>query len=56
MRCQQEVIDEIAAISDIERGQLIRRIREYDWAQERKESVIKFIMLLGLASGNSKRQ
>lgn len=56
MRSQHEVCREIAAASDEERGELIRRIRAFDWTDERKEHTIKFIMLLGLAGGTSKKQ
>ena len=56
MRSQHEVCDEIAKATDEERGDLIRRIRAYDWTDERKEHTIKFIMFLGLVGGTSKKQ
>lgn len=47
-RPQHEVHDEIADMTPEERGDLIRRIKGYDWTEERKESVIKFVMMLGV--------
>lgn len=57
MRSQDDVCKEISKATDEERGDLIRRVRGFaDWSDEKKENVTKFIMLLGLAGGISKRQ
>ena len=56
MKSQHETCKAIADSTDEERGDLIRRIQAFDWTPERKASVTRFIMLLGLAGGKSKRQ
>jgi hypothetical protein len=43
-----EVQDQIADMSPEERGQLIQRVKGYDWTEERKAEIIKFIMMLGI--------
>ena len=48
MRPQEDVQNEIADMSQEERGHLIQRVKGYDWTDERKAFVIKFIMLLGV--------
>jgi hypothetical protein len=45
---RDEVQNEIADMTPEQRGHLIQRIKGYDWTEERKEFVIKFVMLLGL--------
>ncbi|CAA2140424.1 hypothetical protein HYPP_01932 [Hyphomicrobium sp. ghe19] len=55
-RSQQEVCEEIANATDEERGDLIRRVRNFAWTEERKKSTVDFIMLLGLAGGRSTKQ
>lgn len=56
MRTQEETCKDIAASTDEERGNLIRRVQDYNWTPERKEAVTRFIMLLGLAGSKSKKQ
>ena len=47
-RPAEEICEDIADMSAAERGDLIRRIRGYDWPEERKAGLIQFIMLLSL--------
>jgi hypothetical protein len=47
-RPPEEVHEEIAGMTPEQRGDLIRRVKGYDWPEQRKQSVIHFIMLLGL--------
>lgn len=56
MRSVQDICKEVSEISDEERGDLIRRIQSFDWTPERKAAIARFIMLLGLAGGTSKKQ
>jgi hypothetical protein len=51
-----DIHEKIAAATDQERGDLIRRVKAFDWTEKRKDTVIKFIMFLGLVGGNSKKQ
>lgn len=54
MRSQHEICDAIARMSDVERGQLIDRIRKFDWTDERKMAITRFIMLLGIIDARSR--
>lgn len=45
---RDEVSDKIIDMTPEQRGCLIQRIKGYDWTEERKDEVIKFVMLLGL--------
>ena len=45
---RDEVQNEIIDMTPEQRGHLIQRIKGYDWTEERKDEVIKFVMLLGL--------
>lgn len=47
-RSPDEVHEEIADMTPEQRGDLIRRIRGYDWPEERKKSAVTFVLLLGL--------
>lgn len=55
-RSVHDVCKEISESTDAERGDLIRRIQAFDWTPDRKAKITRFIMLLGLAGGNSKKQ
>lgn len=48
MRAPEDTHVEIADMTPEERGQLIQRVRAYDWPNARKESAIRLIMMLGL--------
>ena len=49
MRTQHEICDAISRMDPAEQGRLIERIRAMPgWSDERKETTIKFVMLLGL--------
>lgn len=56
MRSRDETCKIIADSTDEDRGQFIKRVQAFNWTPERKEFVTKFIMLLGLAGGNSRKQ
>ena len=47
-RPPEEVHEEIADMTPEERGHLIRRVKGYDWPEDRKQSVITFIIMLGI--------
>ena len=55
MRSVAETCKAVSEATDEERGDLIRRIQAFDWTPEHKESITRFIMLLGLAGGKSKK-
>jgi CHASE3 domain sensor protein len=47
-RATDQLLEEIADMTPEQRGHLIKRVRNYDWPEARKTSVIEFIMMVGL--------